>query len=514
MQLRLPGLLQPRRASSTSPSALFHRIDRHESELDLLQWNSILAACSRHGRFLEALSLSRRMILHSPPDAQTLAITAKAAGELRDLISGKNTHSRALRLGFTADAILLNSLIAMYLRCGERIDAGRMFFAMQEKTVCSWNLMISSSSEASAWDLLFRMIQEGFQPDGFTVSAVLPVSDFARGREIHGFALRRGLGLGSEHDSFVGSCLVDMYSKNGSSKLGRFVFDGIISKNVVVWTSMISGYAQSGESAEAIAIFRKMMSRSREICNRVTLLSVLPAVGSLARLSSGKQIHGVAIRAGSSSETSLNNALIDMYAKCGNLDSARRIFELKNWRKDQISWSSMIFSCGLHGRGEEAISLFKTMIERGIGTNRIAWMGILSACGRCGLIEEGLRIYDSLIDDPSAEISSCVVDMLCRGGELRRALEFIERTPLANSSSSWGTLLEFSVSLGDAKTRDLACDRLLRLEVENPSTLAAIANVLASSQKWEAAASLRKTMRARALTKSTGRSWISVNDLY
>ncbi|CAA7390634.1 unnamed protein product [Spirodela intermedia] len=486
-----------------------------------LLWNSMLAAYSRDGHFREAMSLFSGMLPRAPPDNYSLAILAKVSGELADLASGGTIHSLVVRLGFASDVVLLNSLMGMYLRCGESKDARKLFDEMPRRSVSSWNGLMSGSGEA-VWDLLLQMQREGLRPDEFTISTVLPFCTadstgrwLPRGREIHGFVLRNGLGLGSELDCYIGSCLIDMYSKRGSAKLGRFIFDRIAWKNVVAWTAMISGYVQSGELEEGLILFRMMQHKAGVAPNKVTLLGILPAIGSLASLISGKQIHGFAIKEDLIREASLNNALIDMYSKCGSLDSSKRLFDQDGWQKDAISWSCIISSYGLHGRGEEATSIFRRMIELGMDLDHITCMGILSACGRSGLVAQGLEIYTSLIDEhrilPTAEISSCVVDMLCRAGDLQRALKFIDSTPSAATPSAWGTLLGFSVAQGSTQMRDLACDRLLHLEPDNPSNLVALSNLHASSGRWDAAAEVRARMRERGLSKLPGCSWITIN---
>ena len=412
--------------------------------------------------------------------------------------------------------------MSMYFRCGDPDKAYRLFEEMPVKSISSWNSLISLSGEFFALGLIVEMQKAGFKPDKFTISTVLRfcTSDSSgnllpRGKEIHGFVLRNRLGLGSEIDPYIGCCLIDLYCKSGSAKIGRIIFNGIIHKNVVAWTAMISGYVLNKDPKEAISLFSMMLRRSGVLPNKATLISILPAIGSLSSLILGKEVHGFSVRAGFISKSSVNNALIDTYAKCGCLDYSKRVFEQDFWEKDSISWSAMISSLGLHGRGEEAIFMFKRMIEIGVSLDQVTCLGILSACARSGLVEEGTEIYKSMIEDhgiqPTAETTSCVVDMLCRAGEIRLALGFIGSTPLASTPSSWGTLLGFSLAEKNTELRDLARERLLRLEPENSSNLVAISNLLAYCEEWEDVAVVRKKMRERGLTKKIGRSWIPVN---
>lgn len=146
------------------------------------------------------------------------------------------------------------------------------------------------------------------------------------------------------------------------------------------------------------------------------MLTILPAIGSLARLIEGKQVRAFAIRVELNCEASLNNALIDMYSKFGRLDSAKCVFDHESCCKDAISWSSIISCYVIHGKGEEALILFKEMCSLGIKLDHITSISVLSACSWSGLVSLGLEIYNSLVKNhgivPIVEICSCVVDML------------------------------------------------------------------------------------------------------
>ncbi|CAD5196927.1 unnamed protein product [Musa acuminata subsp. malaccensis] len=207
------------------------------------------------------------------------------------------------------------------------------------------------------------------------------------------------------------------------------------SKNVVVCTAMVAGYVKNGENVESLKLFQEMTLRDGTMPNKITMVTILPAVGSLASLVEGKQIHGCAIRLGLNSETSLNNALIDMYSKCGTMPRARCIFDDESWKKDVISWSSMISCYGIHGKGDQAITFFRKLSSVNFKLNYITSLAILSACARGGLAMEGLEICNSLVKNhavmPTVEICSCMVDMLGRAGQLHHALDFINSMPIA-----------------------------------------------------------------------------------
>lgn len=462
------------------------------------------------------------MRLHAPPDGFTLSILAKAFAAVSELRTGSLIHSLIIRLGLDSDTVVLNSLMVLYFKNRCFFYARKVFDEMPVRSVASWNALISECvswgnalGNEEVWKLVKLMQIDGLKPDGFTVSVVLPhCGKYLRGREIHGFIVRSDLDSGP--DFHVRSCLIGMYSRVGRVDIGRRVFDRMTAKNVVAWTSMIGGYVENGVFEEAILLFRKMLLNRGMVPNKVTLVSVLPAVGSIASLMEGKQIHGFSIRTFSTSETSFNNALIDMYSKCGSLESARRVFDDISWDKDPISWSSMISCYGIHGKGGEALDLLDEMCRYGIKLDHITSVGILSACVRSGLVNEGIKIYDSIVTNhgvcPTIEICSCVVNMLGRAGLLNQALDFIRSMPLAPGPGVWGALFDASVVHNNFEMQDLAFRFLVQLEPENASNFVSLSNLHASSGRWDSVAELRTRMKKKGIRKMPGCSWINVND--
>ncbi|XVF38558.1 hypothetical protein REPUB_Repub20aG0112400 [Reevesia pubescens] len=465
---------------------------------------------------------------NTQPDDFTLATVSKVSGEIRDLKVGKLVHCQSIKTGFVLDIVVSNSLISMYGKCGDFEGMKKVFDEMRERNVGSWNALISGYANLGdwrvgkdLWDVVKNMQNDGMKLDGFTISSLLPLSsgegtwgcDY--GRELHCYILKNELDLGFGSDFRLGCCLIDMYSRSSKVLTGRNVFNRMRLRNVYAWTAMINGYVENGDFAEALVLFQEMQSSDGIEPNKVSLVSVLPACSSYAGLMAGKQIHGYAIRKELSQDVALCNALIDMYSKCGSLNCSRQVFENGSFRKDAISWSSMICGYGLHGKGEEAISLYDRMLLLGNKPDMITVVGVLSACGRSGLVDKGLSIYYSITNEygmkPTVEICACVVDMLGRSGQLDRALDFIKTMPVEPGPSIWGALVSASVMHGNLEMQDLAHRFLIQLEPGNPSNYVSLSNLHASSKRWDAVAGLRKMMKERGLRKAPGCSWIIIN---
>ncbi|EXB58833.1 hypothetical protein L484_002770 [Morus notabilis] len=496
---------------------------------DTYLWNSLISGYVKNGGYSEAFELFREMCRGDyVPDDYTMATMSKVSGEMEDLVAGELIHGRIIRSGFGFDVVVCNSLMYMFCECGKFGGARKVFDEMPQRNAGSWNVLITGHVgcgnqifDKESWEIVINMQIEGVKPDGFTVSSLLPLCGVDTrkrpdyGKELHCYVVRNGLEFNLGSDAHLGCCLTDMYSKSSRIIAARRVFDQMKNRNVYTWTTIINGYAQNGASDEALNVFREMQERDRIEPNRVSLVSVLPACSSHASLMGGKQIHGFAIRKLMNHDVSLCNALIDMYSKCGSIDLARQVFEDDSFVKDSISWSSMISGYGLHGRGNEAVSLYDEMVLEGIQPDAITIVGVLSACGRSGLVDEGLNIYSSVINKygikPTVEICACVVDMLGQLGQLDQALDFVKNMPVKPGPSVWGALVTASVVHGNSKMQQLAYRCLIELEPYNPSNFISLSNVYASSKQWDVVAEVRTVMKERGLRKDPGCSWISIN---
>ncbi|XP_047317469.1 putative pentatricopeptide repeat-containing protein At3g49142 [Impatiens glandulifera] len=489
-------------------------------------WNTTITGYVKNRLYNQSFFLFNQMNIstHDSPDDFTFSILAKASSAMGDLLVAKSVHGKCIRVGYMSDTVLANSLLSMYAAIGQFMDASLVFDEMPQRNVSSWNALIAGYTSIShcnhnnyVWDCIKRMQIDGFKPNAYTASTLLPCCEHDnnksdRGKELHCYIVKNTTG----YDDHTGCCLIDMYSRTNRIKLARRIFDRLKQRNVFAWTAMVNGSVLNGEPGEAIVLFREMQFLDGIEPNRVSLLSILPAFGSQSGLMGGRQIHGYAFRRQLNHEPPLSNALIDMYSKCGSLIHARLVFDNGSFSKDTISWSTMISAYGLHGKGEEAVDLYYTMIRFGIKPDKVTIVGVLSACGRTGLVNEGLNIYKSGVNEfgiePTMEMCACMVNMLSQSGQLDRALEFIQGMGMEPGPSVWGALLSGSVIHGNVNLQDLAIKILMKIEPENPSNYVSLSNIHASSKRWDVVANVRSVMKERKMRKLPGCSWIDVNN--
>jgi pentatricopeptide repeat protein len=276
---------------------------------------------------------------------------------------------------------------------------------------------------------------------------------------------------------------------------------------------MISGYTQRGCFVEALELFQQMRLTDVKP-NSVTLTSLLPACANLAALEKGKEVHEDIIRNGFQSDIFVGNALIDMYAKCGSIDDADKMFH-KMHRRDVVSWSSMIVGYAVHGRAYDALQLFKEMQHLGTKPDYVTLVGVLSACCHAGLVDDARQYFDCMTSDygikPGLEHYSCMVDLLGRAGRLIEAWNIINKMPMKPDVIVWGSLLAACRVHSNVDLGEYAAERLFQLDPENAAHYVLLSNMYATVGRWDGVRKMRRMMKDRRVKKMPGCSWIGFN---
>lgn len=257
------------------------------------------------------------------------------------------------------------------------------------------------------------------------------------------------------------------------------------------------------------------MEKSRLEPDAITLANVLLACGDLSALLLGRKIHEQVERKKLRPNVILENALIDMYARCGCLEDARKVFDKMKFR-DVASWTSLMTAYGMTGQGRNAMVLFKEMQDSGLSPDSIAFVAIMSACSHSGLLDEGKIYFKQMTDDykitPRIEHFSCMVDLLGRSGEVTEAYNFIKQMPLEPNQRVWGTLLSACRVYSNMDIGLLAADKLFELVPEQSGYYVLLSNIYAKAGRWQEVTAVRSLMKRRGIRKMPGISNVELNN--
>ncbi|XP_077217770.1 pentatricopeptide repeat (PPR) superfamily protein [Tasmannia lanceolata] len=416
-------------------------------------WNTLIRAHAQIGAppNISSFSVYLRMRFQGvKPDFYTFPFLLQSCSSPSSLQSGTKIHAHILHSGLSSDPFVQTSLINMYSDCGNLNSAHQLFYEIPRPDLSSWNSIISANV------------------------------------------------------------------KSGSIVAARQLFDDMPERNVISWSCMINGYVKCGDCKEALAVFRNMQALDGEDVrpNEFTMSSVLSACGQLGALEHGKWAHAYIDKCGMKVDVVLGTSLIDMYAKCGSIERARRAFCGLGSDKDVMAWSAMISALAMHGHGEECLNLFSQMQDHGVKPNDVTILGVLCGCVHGGLVNEGREYFDRMSEEfgltPMIQHYGCLVDLYGRAGLIDNAWDVVRSMPMKPDVLVWGALLSGSRMQGDIKTCEFALKQLIELEPLNSGAYVLLSNVYAKMGRWEDVRNVRYIMEAKGIKKVPGCSMVEV----
>ncbi|RWR92611.1 pentatricopeptide repeat-containing-like protein isoform X1 [Cinnamomum micranthum f. kanehirae] len=483
---------------------------------NVVSWSALIAGFVQHNHPKEALSIFQQMQREGArPNEFTLVSALNACSLSERLVDAYQIYVQVMKFGFESNVFLTNAFLAAMTRHGKLGEAEELFEKCRGKDIISWNTMFAGYlqfSYSGIWSFWCRMNSEGVKPDHFTFATVLTglaaLSSLKNGLQAHAQLVKYGHG----DEICVGNALVDMYLKNRSLIGGTKAFEEMPCRDVLSWTQMAAGCLQCGQPAKALRVVEQMKLVGVKP-NKFTLSTALNACSSLASLDEGKKAHGFRIKLGSDVDACVDNALIDMYAKCGCMDGASQVFHSMRDRS-VVSWTTMIMGFAQNGLARDAIRIFESMKSENAELNQITFICVLYACSQGGFIEEGWRYFSSMTRDhgitPGEDHYACMVDLLGRAGKTAEAEALILNMPFKPGVLVWQTLLGACRIHGDMEIGRRAAEQALALDKQDPSTYVLLSNMYADSSNWADVTSLRELMESREVKKMPGCSWIEV----
>ncbi|KAL7091561.1 hypothetical protein ACP275_12G113400 [Erythranthe tilingii] len=445
----------------------FDRVPRKDS----YTWNSMISSYVRNRRFSEAVKCAFEMFYSTDvrPDFHTFPPVMKACSTLLD---GARLHCWVLKLGFVWDVFVAASLVHMYCRFGFVDIAHTIFKNMPFRDMGCWNSMISgfcqNGNAKEALRILDDLIFEGMEMDSVTVATSLSIcaqtNDELRGLLIHLFAIKHGL----EFNVFVANALINMYAKFGQLRCAQNVFDHMCVRDLVSWNSIVAAYEQHDYPHDALNCYHQMQSNKIRP-DVLTLVSLSSSVAQTKDFLLSKSVHGFIVRkCWITRDTVLGNAVVDMYAKLGIVDSAHKVFEELPC-KDVISWNTMITGYAQNGFASEAVGVYDKMKENDDVTPNLAtWVSVLPAYAHLGALRDGTRIHAQVLKknlDLDVFVGTCLIDLYGKCGKLDEAMSLFYEVS-RETSVPWNAIISCHGLHGFGETCLKLFERMLNEGVE------------------------------------------------
>ncbi|CAK7342782.1 unnamed protein product [Dovyalis caffra] len=374
----------------------------------------------------------------------------------KNLKKGQQIHAQLLTTGLnSSSASSSTSLINMYAKCNQMNQALLVFNhnADYARNVFAYNALISgfvlNGLPKDGLEVYKEMRKAGVLPDKYTfpclIKGLCEFIEVAEVKKIHGLVFKLGLDL----DMYVGSAMTSSYLKLELMEEARELFDEMPKRDVVLWSSIVNGYAQIGRFNEALGVCREM-SREGILMSKFTVSGILPIFAAREDFNNGRVVHGFMIKMGFDSCVSVCNALIDTYGKCRCIVDALQVFETMN-EKDLFSWNSILSANKQCSDHDGTLRLFDRMLGDGVRPDLVTITTILPAFSHLAALVHGRQIHgymivNGFVKDGESEnmynlqTINAVMDMYAKCGSMRDAgMVFINMS--RRDTASWNIMI-------------------------------------------------------------------------
>lgn len=439
-----------------------------------------------------------------------------------DFETSREVYSLIVKHGYETDPFLGTTLIRIHSMHGLLAESILVFSRVQKPDAFTWGALIAAHSKhgqmEQAINLYHEMTMAKFKADSHVFVAVLKAcadststGALTHGKLIHFHIIDRGLELAP----FINNALINMYGRCSSLEDAHTVFNQSPKKDAVTWSAIIGGYSHSECGPQAFQLFLQMQKEGTTP-DQISSVSALKACCGIAAVYEGKMVHTQVIESGFEWNTIISSTLIDMYAKCGNLEDARKVFNTMR-KRDVVAWSAMIAGYTFNYEYELALKHYNDMRDQGLKPNEVILLCVLSANSQLGLIDECDVLFKSMRKEfginPTKEHVNCLVSLFGKVGRLKEAEDMLQRTPLKSNLAGWTSLLNSCKVHGEVEIGKRCFDHLVKSDCREASAYTLMSDIFTAKGRWEDANNIQRMRESAQAWKKPGKAFIHVNDV-
>ncbi|KAJ0766286.1 putative tetratricopeptide-like helical domain superfamily, DYW domain-containing protein [Helianthus annuus] len=488
-----------------------HQMFDQMPEPNSFVWNTLIRGFQQNHEPRKVMDFYDRMWSERVgPDCFTYPFVIRACTELSEHVRGKCVHGLLFKVGLELDMFIGTSLIEFYGGFGDANAARRVFDELPVKDKVAWTVLLSSCVDKCSDLEAARKVFDEMPGKDLVVWNIMIFQYVKAGDVRNAYEL---FTLAPVKDLLMYNTVLGGYARHGEVDIMINFFHDMPAKDLVSWNTVIGGLVRDNRIKEAMNCFQQMLSENISP-NEITLVSLLSACAQVGALDTGRWLHSYIDRNNRGLNVVVATGLVDMYSKCGDLESADYVFN-KLQNPDVVAWNAMIMGFSMNGQSKKTLKLFTRMKSGSVMPNEVTILGVLCACVHAGFVNDGRELFNSMVKDlglaPKVEHYGCMVDLLGRAGLLDEAYELIQSMPMEPHTGVWGALLGACKLHKNVELAETAIKHLNELEHEDGGYLTMMSNIYANAGRWDDVARTRQLMRTKGVDKLRGCSSIEVN---
>ncbi|XLS50344.1 hypothetical protein HN51_011021 [Arachis hypogaea] len=408
-----------------------------------VSWN-IMISGYRHNSMFENSSemFSRMHSVGADPNEFSYCSVLSACVALQGPLFGEQVFSLVLKNGFLSSGFVQTQMLQTLSKFHGFKEALRFFNYLSCTNVACWNTIISGAVKTGescvALNLFCQMLRAYLMPNSYTFPSVLTacciLKDMQMGKVVHGCVVKC-----CATDIFVKTAIVDFYAKFGCMDEAFREFSHMSVHNVVSWTAIISGFVQDNDIFSALKLFKDMRQIGEEI-NSYTLTSVLSACAKPGMIDLAVQIHSLILKLGFYLYLNVGAALINMYAKMGEVELSELAFNEMENKKDQGTWAAILSSFAQNQKSRRVVELFRVMLREGVKPNEYCISSVLSIISCLTLVTQmhSYTLRSGFVTEASVGCSLFTIYSKC--GNLEESYKVFLQVPIKDNVS-WTSMI-------------------------------------------------------------------------